>query len=131
MSSKEVYRLTIIKTPSELSLNYPILFLCLEYTVLNAKQALCLDKFLRRCQHSLRAGPNNRVPSFLLNLDDTADIGKTPTINAIYQTAIGLMDEADMGGMVIVRRLASTGIAALHIHRSTYHSSLGSFPNGK
>lgn len=35
MSSKEIYRLTIIKTPSELSLNYPILFLCLEYTVLN------------------------------------------------------------------------------------------------
>lgn len=36
-----------------------------------------------------------------------------------------------MGSMVIVRRLAPTGIAAFHIHGSTYHSALGLSPKEK
>ena len=102
-----------------------------DITLLNAKQALCHNKFRRHCQRSLQAGPNNPLPPFLLNLDGTAGTGKTFTVNAICQTAADLVDEAGMGSMVIVRRLAPTGIAAFHIHGSTYHSALGISPKEK
>lgn len=68
------------------------------------------------------------MPPFLLNLDGTAGTGKTFTVNAICQTAADLVGEASMGNMVIVKRLAPTGIAAFHIHDSTYHSALGTSP---